>query len=189
MPNWCSNSVVFSHNDSAMIDRIEKAFTGRWGSSDKGLFSEFLPCPAELYETSAPNQTNPETMMAQFGASDWYNWCVNNWGTKWDVKDDSENPTYTRPNPNTIKMSFDTAWSPAIPFYEHLESLGFNVRAMYYEPGMCFCGVYEDGMDDDYDLSSMDSDDVAQTIPQELDEEFCISENMADWEAEQEEGV
>lgn len=168
MPNWCSNSVTIQHDNPEMVDRIVRGYTG------EGLFGEFIPCPPELYQTDA-----------------WYMWCVNHWGTKWDVSNNLENSwtQLTRTEPGTVKLVFESAWSPPLPFYEHLESLGFKVQAMYYEPGMCFCGVYQDGMDDDYDLSSMDSDDVAQTIPQELDEEFNISQSMADWEAEQEEGV
>ena len=68
-----------------------------------------------------------------------------------------------------------------------MEELGFEVKAMYYEPGMAFAGLYEDGSDDYYGYSDMNAAAVADTIPTELDEEFCISGQMAEWEAEQEE--
>jgi hypothetical protein len=68
-----------------------------------------------------------------------------------------------------------------------MEELGFEVKAMYYEPGMCFCGIYEDGSDDYYEYNEMTAGEVADTLPTELDEEFGISDSMAEWEAEQEE--
>jgi hypothetical protein len=58
---------------------------------------------------------------------------------------------------------------------------------MYYEPGMAYCGVWEDGNDDYYDLSEMNSQEVEDSIPSELDEAFGISETMREYEAEEQE--
>jgi hypothetical protein len=124
-----------------------------------------------------------ETLVPYEGEWD-YNWCVANWGTKWDVGGDNG---YTRPNPNTLKISFDSAWAPPLEAYRAMEELGFEVKAMYYEPGMAFAGLYEDGFDDYYEYSDMNATEVADTLPVELDEEFGISDYMAEWEAEQEE--
>jgi hypothetical protein len=53
---------------------------------------------------------------------------------------------------------------------------------------MAFCGIYEGGYDDYYELGSYtDSSVVAESIPAELDEMFAIVENMQEWEAEMEE--
>jgi hypothetical protein len=52
---------------------------------------------------------------------------------------------------------------------------------------MCFAGVYSDGDDNYYEYSGMSSDEVKEFLPQELDEMFCISESMAEWESENEE--
>ena len=156
MPNWCSNSLTLKHDDPAMIDKAVAGFT------DGKLLETFVPYEGE-----------------------WdYDWCVSNWGTKWDVGGDNG---YIRPNPNTLKISFDSAWAPPLEAYRAMEELGFEVKAMYYEPGMCFCGIYEDGSDDYYEYDEMTAGEVADTIPTELDEEFCISDSMAEWESEQEE--
>ena len=113
-----------------------------------------------------------------------YDWCVSNCGTKWDVGGDNG---YIRPNPKTLKISFDSAWAPPLEAYRMMEELGFTIEAMYYEPGMCFCGLYEDGNDDYYEYGGIDAAELADTLPAELDEEFGISEHLAEWEAEQEE--
>ena len=86
-----------------------------------------------------------------------------------------------------MTAGFDTAWSPPITAYEKLLDLGFSVKAGYYEGGMCYAGLWEDGIDDYYDLSNMDSQAVVDGIPSELDELFGISETMAEYEAENEE--
>jgi hypothetical protein len=156
MPNWCSNSLTLTHTDPTMIDKAVAGFTD-----------------GKLLETLVPYE------------GEWdYDWCVSNWGTKWDVGGDNG---YIRPNPNTLKISFDSAWAPPTEAYRAMEELGFEVKAMYYEPGMCFCGIYEDGSDDYYEYSDMNAAEVADTLPAELDEEFGISDQMAEWEAEQEE--
>ena len=160
MPNWCANSLVLHHEDVNMIERAVQSF------QKEEFCNEFVPMPEE------------------FKNDGWYEWRVSNWGTKWDVG--SSQYGVERGNANECKFSFDSAWSPPIQFYEKLEELGFTVKAMYYEPGMAYCGIYEDGFDDYYEYGDLDSDGVANTIPQELDEYFCISEQLADWEDEQE---
>jgi hypothetical protein len=86
--------------------------------------------------------------------------------------------------PGGLMLSFDSAWAPPCAAYEKLTEMGFRIRAMYYEGGMCFAGIWEDGNDDYYEYSGMDSTEVANTLPVELDEAFCISEQMAEWEEE-----
>jgi hypothetical protein len=86
-----------------------------------------------------------------------------------------------------VALSFDTAWSPPINFYDKLVELEFEVDAMYYEPGVNFCGRYYDGQDEIYDLTMLTSEAVKDQLPEELDQAFGISEQMAEYEAEQEE--
>jgi len=58
---------------------------------------------------------------------------------------------------------------------------------MYYEPGMAFAGIWEDGSDDFYEYGGMNSEQIAETLPEALDEAFCISESVAEWEEENKE--
>lgn len=157
MPNWCYNGVTLRHSDPAMIDRAQNS---------KGLLMEFLPTPKELLEGDG-----------------WYNWNVTNWGTKWDV--DLEN--VERVDPNTLTASFDSAWSPPIEAYQKLVEMGFEIEAKFYEPGMAFCGTYDSEYGENtYELSGLDADNVRDVIGEELDDYFGISEEMAQYDAEQE---
>ena len=71
-------------------------------------------------------------------------------------------------------LSFDSAWSPPLEAYDTLRDMGFTIKAYYYEPGMGFAGIWEDGCDQYYE----DLHDVSE----ELDEMFAISEMMEECE-------
>ena len=174
MPNWCNNVVEITHEDPAMIDRVRKAF------NEGALLQEFIPVPQELKDAVADFQVN-EALMEKYGYSNWYDFCVNEWGTKWDIGADGY---MAEDNSTGLSLTFDSAWSPPIGAYEKLTDLGFAIRAYYYEPGMCYAGIWEDGHDDYYDYSGMDSAQVAEEFPEVLDEMFCISESMAEYEEE-----
>lgn len=157
MPNWCANTVTLEHTDPAMIARAKTAF-------EAGKFlQEFIPFPDGEWD---------------------YNWCIQEWGTKWDVGGDDCDVSDIE---GGLMLGFDSAWAPPIAAYEKLFYMGFKIYATYYEPGMAFCGIFEDGSDEYYEYGDMNSDEVAATLPAELDEAYCISESMADWESEQEE--
>lgn len=187
MPNWCNNSVEIYHADPVMIERVRKGF------NDGGLLSELLPCPQELTETvsgsmgedkRAEHEAQQAANVEKYGYANWYDFCVNEWGTKWDVGADG-NPA--QDIPGGLMLGFESAWSPPIGAYEKLTEMGFRIRAMYYEPGMAFAGIWEEGSDDYYDYGGLDSAGIADTLPVELDEAFGISDSAAEWEAENQE--
>jgi hypothetical protein len=186
MPNWCNNTVELYHDDPAMIERARQAF-------NKGaLLNEFIPCPQDLIDTVSgfvgEGQDALEAKQAanreKYGYSTWYDFCVNEWGTKWDIGADGYNADDI---PGGLMLTFESAWAPPCNAYEKLEELGFRIRAMYHEPGMAFAGIWEDGSDDYYDYGGMNSEQIAEELPVELDEAFCISEDVAMWEEENKE--
>ena len=186
MPNWCNNSVEIYHEDPAMLERVRKAF-------DEGtLLAEFIPIPQSLKIVAgcAGSHDSPEQIalveaeennIKAHGYKNWYDFCVNEWGTKWDVGADG-NPA--QDIPGGLMLGFESAWAPPIQAYEKLFYMGFKIRAMYFEPGMAFAGIFEDGSDEYYEYGGMDSTQIAEELPVELDEAFGISEDVAQWEAE-----
>ena len=191
MPNWCNNTLELQHEDPAMIERAKAAMI-------RGEFlHEFIPVPKELTDTvsgfmgedqRAAHEAQQAANLEKYGYANWYDFCVNEWGTKWEIGADG-NPA--QDIPGGLMLGFESAWSPPVAAYEKLCAMGFRIRAMYYEPGMAFAGVWEgnedEANDDYYEYSSMDSKEIADTLPTELDEAFGISESAAEWEAEQEE--
>lgn len=182
MPNWCDNVVEIS-GTKEQIDRVQKAF------AEGRLCDEFLPIPEELKGTTAPSREDEatrEALIEKYGAADWYDFCVNNWGTKWDVGGDEGGYCPGRDSDEYITLTFQSAWAPPTGIYPVLEDLGMTVRAYYYEPGCAFAGIYEDGYDECYSLEGS-ADEVEADIPESLDEMFGIVESMREYEEENEE--
>jgi len=168
MPNWCLNNATITHNDPAKLTELLDAY--KRGE----LMEHYLPTPRDPDDpTKLLGAGKPTTL----GGNDWYSWRVANWGTKWDVG--GEDAFVDRPDRNTIVLSFDSAWSPPIEFYSFLkDEHGFDIRASYFEPGMCFCGDWIDGMDNYYESEWHD-------FPTHLIEEY----NMEEFYEEDEEEV
>jgi hypothetical protein len=135
MPNWCSNNLTLEHDDPTMIERFINAY------NHGHACQEFIPVPEDI-------------------GDGWYNFCVNNWGTKWDIGGDSHGLKATRVG-NQVSCTFDSAWSPPIGLYEKLVELGYNLRATYWEPGMAFCGIWNNGIDNYVEYTSHDMIPVA----------------------------
>lgn len=180
MPNWCCNNLTLKHDDPAMIRRAVTAAT------EDRLFSEFVPVPESLHITAGHLGDNAEQEKLEIleeanqethGYKNWYDFCVNEWGTKWDTS----NAQINDDGPNYVDMSFDTAWGPPVGFYEKMQELGFEVVGQYYEPGMAFVGVWSDGSDDCYQIPS-DAESVRREIPQAIDEFWNLSEQMEEYE-------
>ena len=188
MPNWCSNNLILTHEDPAMIQRAYDAL------ERQEFLNEFIPVPQELKETVSGFHGDPEEQakleaqtranIDKFGYGNWYDFCVGEWGTKWDVGEQGASDIH--PDGKMLHTSFDSAWSPPVSAYEKLEAMGFGVEAMFYEGGMAYAGTYSDGYDDTVELSGMSADDIEREYP-ELDECFGISECMRDYEEEEEE--
>jgi len=187
MPNWCNNNLTLQHEDPKMIQRAYDAL-------ERGEFlQEFIPVPESLkivagFVGDPDEQKKLESDTARnlevHGYGNWYDYCVGEWGTKWDVGDQGCSDIH--PDGLMLHTSFDSAWSPPVRAYEKLAELGFTVNAMYYESGMAYAGSWEDGCDEEVNLEGMSADDIERDYP-ELDECFGISECIREYEAENQE--
>lgn len=77
-----------------------------------------------------------------------YEWCLENWGSKWNAKD-----VIWVPQQNT--MYFDTAWAPIFPILSaiHKRFPTATITYEYYERGMGFIGGCEYIPEDYWDPS------------------------------------
>jgi hypothetical protein len=185
MPNWCNNYLVLEHSDPEMINRAKRAF------ADGRLLDEFVPVPKDLHIVAGRvgADDNPEQVALEaqekanleaHGYSTWYDYCVNEWGTKWDVG--GEGDQASQDSPTDIRMNFDSAWAPPIAAMDKFEALGFKVKLVYWESGMCYCGLFDENGDDYFDYTDMSADEVEANINPEIDECMCIVENLREWE-------
>jgi hypothetical protein len=73
------------------------------------------------------------------GFSNWYDWSIETWGTKWIAHDGVREDHRTR-----IMLTFETAWSPPMPIVKALSEKypknKFSFR--YYECGVGFKGHF-----------------------------------------------
>lgn len=145
MPNWCMNNLTISHDDPEKLQEFADAY------NSGNTCNHYLPLP---------------------DGEDWYNWQCNNWGTKWDFgKDEYYDPA--KIEDGNVVVSFNTAWSPPIQFYEKLVELGYNLRATYFEPGLAFCGIWDNGVDNYIEYGDMDKEDA---IPVALWNEYGMAD-------------
>lgn len=68
-----------------------------------------------------------------------YEWCINNWGTKWNA---CEVSVQGKPKDGVLYYGFDTAWSPPEPIIKKLGTLfpKLTLALTFSEPGVGFEG-------------------------------------------------
>ena len=127
MPNHVTNYVTFGGSDAKIAELLSKV-----KSKDSDFdFKTFAPMPDELMDSRSPSnivsqqeydkwvmnekkdedifgsnrritQQMSDDMKKKYGADNWYDWSINNWGTKWNAYDihivDDQ-------------VTFNTAWS------------------------------------------------------------------------------
>ncbi len=149
MPNWNVNRLT--------VDRITPAFK-EWLEHEGGFsFERIDPTPPEMLEDDSY-------------ADGWFNWRVEQWGTKWDVE-------YPRAIADSLlageQAHFNTAWSPPIAAIETLSKMfpDIEFRLDYYEGGCWFAGYCEfnGGSYSDVQLEDDEIKDFARSV---FDEDF-----------------
>jgi len=148
MPNWCANVVDIEARDiegAQFIRRLKNHI-----DDGDGFFSFIKPIPTELddprtgsYGGNDANEKNElrHTLVEKYGYSGWYDWCIANWGTKWDARIDD-----SFLEDDVLTIYFDTAWSPPIPIYQELfEKHNMLVKASFVEIGANYIGYYKHG--------------------------------------------
>ena len=201
MPNYCNNNIRITGPNS-VIDKIEKIVSKKT-DDDNGLLNYFYPMPKGFKDTTSPLQKDAtkkeknraRALKIRYGQDNWYDWRVKNWSTKWDVTEiyGEASRTHIGDDESEISFGFDSAWSPPIGAYEYwiAENSNCSIRATYYEPGCDFMGIWDNGEDTCYEVSTIapkGSVDNFWTSAEgkELDDLYGITENMAQYEAEQE---
>lgn len=152
MPNWCYNRMnIDATTEGGKI--LAEAFRPKYKVYNEYLKTDLLeahplrdlmPIPAELEITASPGTKDEELKKlyeankAKYGSESWYDWCICNWGTKWDARVEDFNDD----NPEDVYIYFETAWSPPTAFLEwfcnqHPDTI-FSCE--YDEEGMFFEG-------------------------------------------------
>ena len=198
MPNYCNNVVEIRGPAASVKPLVDHRLD----------FMKIHPYPKALDITAgregpddSPEQralvAAEESNLDKYGYKNWYDWCVNNWGTKWNAGGDNPDMMvdydYDEDGDTVIALfQFDTAWAPPLGVMQKLMETHpeLHIECRYSEPGVGFFGVWTDGSDRCYETEQFPkSTDPFWTQHQDgllLDETFGIVESMQEYEANQE---
>ena len=119
-----------------LIENIhEEVVTDDWFS-----FEKIVPPPKyKKVAIEGKEPLNYKYVLENGEEFDWYNWNIDNWGTKWDRCDLEIIDNYK----NSICMRFETAWGPPEWIHDKVrEILGDDAEMQwfYHEPGCEIAG-------------------------------------------------
>lgn len=173
MPNWCNNTITIT----GCVESIKDLWDGAQEAG--GLLQAIKPMPEELKDT-----------VADGSGFSWYEWSVENWGTKWDVGLEGLEFTDNGDGTASIAGWFDSAWAPPVGAYEQFadDFDSCHLEAFYHEPGMCFVGCWDsEGGDDLFEYGDLDgADAIEEAMPAYLNEAFGVTDDMRMWEEDEE---
>lgn len=160
MPNLCSNNLTITA-DKSTIDRLEAAFA-------EGKFLAALR-PEPDYDQVEVLPTFPQISGTApvDKAHAWWDWRVQNWGTKWDVG--GEHDHMDRVSDTELYLSFDSAWSPPIEALQSRDDIQYVLH--YCETGCVFCGTASGDSD-----GHTDETYTIENAPPHLVAEFALDE-------------
>jgi len=164
MPNWCENSVMVS-GDVAELQRFKEFVCD--GDKEFSL-DTICPMPDALLHVRAPvrivdteeevqkiiqeqednyltgvypiTKETQAKFRQEYGADNWYDWRIQNWGVKWDV-----DVVIFIEDDNVLDYQFDTAWQPPEPICSLLreEFPNLEITWVYNDPNIqlmgCLC--------------------------------------------------
>ncbi len=135
MPNHCFNRVeIYGKEASKIASKIESEET-------PFDFTKIFPEPdydkVEVLPTFPDIRGNNEPVKKDHA---WWDWRVQNWGTKWNSYDCE----VIEMDDDQVEYTFSTAWSPPEGVIEKLREQypDIQVTAFYDEPGMEIAGYY-----------------------------------------------
>jgi len=124
MPNWCWNEFTIKGDTTMVTELLEHAKQ----NEDNSKFS---------MEALHPNPYRSN--------EGWFEWAVDNWGTKWDFSSQVEDITIKSLGNDTTEASFgvDTAWAPPLNFWKTVSKRypKLSITNYYYEPNVGFVGI------------------------------------------------
>jgi len=156
MPNWCYNTVRISGHGNYKVEELMEAVKGKKVEQDGKeyqspfSFNSIVPMPEDIRDTTSPtriSETNTQeqvdALQEKYDVTNWYDWAIKNWGTKWDLNafhDDTQ--VNYHEDANEVTYRFDTAWSPPQLVHEALveQYPAVNISWHYDEPDMEFSG-------------------------------------------------
>ena len=165
MPNYCTNKLTVKHADPAKISEFLEAYK-------TGLCEHFIAQPH--FEKSEEMLRSEKEANCVFMTNEAVVWRNKNWGTKWDVDASDKSNRCEVKSDHEVSLEFDSAWAPPMGLYKQLYLLGFEVSVSYWEPGMDFCGRWENFEEQEFDCYTM-------AMTEGMAEEYNLAKEAEDY--------
>ena len=200
MPNWCDNQLEVV-GDRDELQRFVDATKNNNEEGSHGL-NHLFPIPEQLVETTSGWFSDPdeqakqtakeEANVAKFGHKDWYDWALENWGSKWgasnfqwtsfDYELDEESVLHGAPSSvlkvkdtdKYIGANFQSAWSPCDGLIKTISTqfptLIFSVVSTEESDAFACYSIFRNG-------EVVVEDGEQPQMPKELEEYLAKDEN------------
>ena len=142
MPNWTSNRIrvegeeadirafldsvrsqdqIFDFNSIIpMPDLLKRTASGRCTIDGKDVTSWYvIPGSEDVPQKDRLFTPEEEAALKDIGYSNWYDWSIVNWGTKWNACHPAIAFEGTMPS-GQVEITFDTAWDAPIPVFRKI---------------------------------------------------------------------
>ena len=126
MPNWIYNTITTSNDLLKLVVN----------ENDQLDFNKIIPMPHEIKSTIgksinkwSTNKQLSQHLIKKYGANNWYDWCLHNWGTKWNAVSDT-------PYDGNGFIEFRTPWSFPDKVILKLSQKfpSFELKVTWYDP-------------------------------------------------------
>lgn len=166
MPNWCENLFKIEGEPEKVLELVNKLTGKNIGTFNELIeisdtkeipffFQNTFPTPQALLDTMAgcypagsdkakAHKEQQLNNIEEYGYENWYDWRLDNWGTKWDPEVARIHDLWHYDNEALIIFEFDTAWSPPNEWLLETSKLfpDVTLTCRYEESGMGFVGKY-----------------------------------------------
>jgi hypothetical protein len=160
MPNWCSNVVYLNAKKEKMTNLFSQV------KETNSFFELLKPIPESIKCINRSNccevagkqikisDNEIQRLIQKYGASNCHDWCLSNWGTRWDadieevdlllseiqdsIPDDKGNVS--------IQIAFATESAEPEKIFNEFKTQGYFITAYFHEASTAYCGSFLDGL-------------------------------------------
>ena len=136
MPNWTSNKLEIFGSKEEVARFVEHV-------GQNMDFEKIIPPPANMFRENLGEEEKRECKKK--GIPDWYEWQCENWGTKWNAKQDKPVEVWETPDLMVATYEFDTAWATPEPVIRRIikDWPELEVTGGWIDEGYEGCGSFQ----------------------------------------------
>ena len=140
MPNWVKTEIILTGDKNQIHNLLEKCYSLDEETNEKNFFdfNGVIPMPNHIFRGNLGVEE-----MAKYGEDNWYDWSIENWGTKWNACEASV--LYRK---DGVIVTFNTAWNFPLPIIKAIKEQypDIGIYAAWADEDLGNnCGIYNNG--------------------------------------------